>query len=217
MTESHIIKEHNHGAFCIWKNKVVKADKLEVWKPIRGFEHRYWISNMGRILSAGRQMIARDGYKRNYPDKLLKLTPKPLGYTCARLYKDGGTEYEEHLVHRLVATHFIPNPEQLPVVNHINEIRHDNQFFNLEWVTVQANVTHNDCHLRAAENRRKAVYQLTEKGHLVKEWKSVDEAHAAGYYNKSIRKVCYGTLRKHRGYIWTYNKPEIGESGQSGF
>lgn len=178
----------------------------EEWIPIKGFEHRVWISNEGRVLSLGRTMIAKDGHQRIYPDKLLKLTPKPNGYTRARLYHDGGKTYEDHLVHRLVATHFIPNPDDLPVVNHVDEVRNNNNAENLQWVTVQQNVTYNDCHLRAADNRKKPVEQLTLDGDLIMVWSSVEEAHAEGYRKGSIRKVIYRKNKKHKNCIWRYKK-----------
>lgn len=176
----------------------------EEWIPVNGSEYRHWVSNDGRLLSLGRTIVAKDGYQRIYPDRLLKLTPKPNGYTRARLYHEGGKTYEDHLVHRLVASHFISNPDNLPVVNHIDEVRDNNHVSNLEWVTVQQNLTHNGCHLRGAANRRKPVKQLSLNGKLIRVWRCVDEAHEEGYRRGSIRKVIYGEMKKHKNCFWEY-------------
>lgn len=203
------MKKHNEihsGVLCRINEDGAPADndRDEVWIPIQNFENRNWISNKGRVLSLARTFIAKDGYQRNYPDKILKLTPKSNGYTRARLYHEGGKTYIDVLVHRLVAIHFITNPNNLPVVNHIDEIRDNNNVNNLEWVTVQQNVTYNGCHLRAAKNRRIPVLQLTLEGDFIQRWNSVIEAEEAGYRAGAIRKVCYGNKRKYKNYIWKY-------------
>ena len=99
----------------------------ELWVRIKGFEQRYMISNIGRVLSIGRIITAKDGFERNYPNRQLKLKPhKSNGYRYARLYNDDGKTYEHISVHRLVALHFIDNPDNMPVVNHIDTDRSNN-------------------------------------------------------------------------------------------
>lgn len=100
----------------------------EIWKPIPGgYEGLYEISNMGRINSfyVNRIMTQRDSR----------------GYRCINLYKNG--EGVTHTVHRLMQMAFnpIPNPEEYQV-NHINGIKHDNYYKNLEWCTAQENMIH---------------------------------------------------------------------------
>ncbi len=177
----------------------------EIWLPIKGFENRYLISNRGRVMSLGRVMIAKDGHLRIYKNKILKLTPhKNLGYVSVRLYYEDGKTYEHISVHRLVATHFIPNPNDLPVVNHIDTVRDNNDVGNLEWVTVQENLTHHNCHTKGGLKRRKRVFQYTDNGNFLRAFNSVKDAHEAGYNKNMVRKVCLGIRKRYKGYKWSY-------------
>ncbi|MDO5575339.1 MAG: NUMOD4 domain-containing protein [bacterium] len=92
----------------------------EIWKPISGYEDFYLVSNMGRIWSV------RSG-------RALKLPVSKTGYCRTHLSVDGIVKI--YSVHRLVAQAFIPNPQNKPTVNHINENKQDNRVENLEWAT----------------------------------------------------------------------------------
>lgn len=180
-------------------------EEQELWVKIKGFENRYMISDKGRILSLGRIMTARDGFVRHYPNRFLKLKPhKSTGYCRTRLYHDNGTTYEDFSVHRLVALHFLDNPNNLPVVNHINTTRSFNAVENLEWVTVAENLTHHGCHLRGGEKRKKKVFQYTDNGEFLRAWSSVQEAHDYGYNLNMVRKVCLGYRKRYKGFRWMY-------------
>ena len=107
----------------------------EQWKPITGYEGRYEISNLGRVRSL---------FGRVRPLK----EPKVLSpYT----YKKSQTSYERvelsnpsarFLVHRLVASHFIANPDNKPFINHIDNNGLNNHCTNLEWCTQSENLQH---------------------------------------------------------------------------
>ena len=97
----------------------------EVWKDIQGFEGLYKISSQSVILN----MLSH---------KVLKQTINHEGYCRVALRKNGTNS--SHRVHRLVASAFLPNPQNLPLVNHKNEIKHDNMVNNLEWCTHLHNV-----------------------------------------------------------------------------
>lgn len=96
--------------------------KNEVWITINEFP-KYEISNFGRVKNNKNRILKigthRDGYKQ----------------VCLRKNKKSYTRK----IHRLVAIAFIPNPENKPVVNHIDEDRTNNQVENLEWMTVKEN------------------------------------------------------------------------------
>lgn len=98
----------------------------EVWKDIKGYAG-YQISNQGRMWS----------YKRN---KYLSPWKNNKGYMAINIIANNGKRKCE-LIHRLVALHFIDNPEGKPEVNHINHIRDDNRVENLEWVSKSENNT----------------------------------------------------------------------------
>lgn len=99
-----------------------------IWKDVKGFEGCYTVSNTGLIKST---------YKSK---KILKPNKDKDGYLSVTLTKDGKPHYLR--VHRVVALTFIPNPDNLPVVNHINKVVDDNRVCNLEWVTVYENSMH---------------------------------------------------------------------------
>lgn len=114
----------------------------EIWKPIslNGFEGLYEVSNIGRVRSVDREFIKSNGRKQPVKSKILNQTKDKYGYPKVYLSNRG---FENNVtVHRLVANAFIPNPKNLPQVNHINSIRHDNRVDNLEWVTGKQNSEH---------------------------------------------------------------------------
>ena len=109
---------------------------LEIWKDIKQYEGLYQVSNLGRVRSLGRKInTGRNGY-RITQDKILKQYNK-VGYNYVMLYNKSGTKALR--VHRLVAEAFIPNPENKPQVNHLNENKQDNTYTNLIWATSKEN------------------------------------------------------------------------------
>ncbi|MUP45380.1 hypothetical protein E0K83_06425 [Gramella sp. BOM4] len=177
----------------------------EIWKPIKGYENRYLISNWGRIKSLGRTIHAKDGSIRNYKDRMLSLKPnKSRGYISVRLCKKDWRQWGQIDVHRLVALHFIPNPDGHPVVNHKDCNRSNNHIDNLEWVSISTNLTHEDAHLRAGKSRRKQVYQYTLNGEFIRSWSWASETALEGFYPNCVTKVCGGFKPHYRGYFWSY-------------
>lgn len=109
--------------------------------PIHNYEGLYEVSDLGRIRSVDRIVVGKDGV--SYPRKGRVLRPCPnknVEYLTVGLWQDnvGKTYY----VHRLVAQAHIPNPHNLPEVNHINGVRLSNHKSNLEWVTRVGNAQH---------------------------------------------------------------------------
>lgn len=105
-------------------------------KNLLGYEGLYLIDSLGNIVSCPRQQGSR--FVNQY--KILGTKVNKFGYKEVALSKDGKTKTV--LLHRLIAIHFVPNPDNLPVVNHKNGIKTDNRIENLEWVTRSQNTKH---------------------------------------------------------------------------
>ena len=112
----------------------------ETWRDIPGYEGRYQVSDMGRVKSLARVVTRRDSKTLQWPERTMTLTKSDRGYLYVCLCRD--THETSHLVHRLVAHAFLPNPDNKPEVNHINGIKSDNRMSNLEWVTASENARH---------------------------------------------------------------------------
>lgn len=111
----------------------------ERWLPVRGFEGKYSISNLGRVRSEHRSAWnGRVWYK--IPIRFLLSRPDADGYLLVDLYSSGVAKTCK--VHRLVADAFIPNPGNLPMVNHCSGEKTNNSPPNLEWVTSKQNCRH---------------------------------------------------------------------------
>lgn len=104
----------------------------EVWVDIVGYENKYRISDLGRVLSLS--------YRGTKKEKLLSLVPNKSGYIIVQFSKD--KKLKPHYVHRLVANHFIFNPLNKAEVNHIDEYKNNNRKVNLEWNTRVENLHH---------------------------------------------------------------------------
>lgn len=108
----------------------------EVWKAVEGFCGLYEVSNEGRVKALERLVMNNGGLQRKH-ERILKINYRNNNHGMVVLCKDGKTY--PRLVHRLVASAFIPNPDNKPVVDHIDTDVHNNRVENLRWVTVQEN------------------------------------------------------------------------------
>lgn len=112
---------------------------MEVWKNIKEYEDNYQISNYGRVKSLQRTLKTKR-HEYTIQEKILSIKINPLGYCRVGLYKDSSRKWFS--IHRLVALHFLDNPENLPEVNHIDNNKQNNIYTNLEWCTRSENVIH---------------------------------------------------------------------------
>jgi len=171
---------------------------MEVWKVIKGYEGLYQVSDLGRVksLKFGKERILagvkdKDGYLR-----------------VGLCY--GGKE-RMFFVHRLVAEAFIPNPDNLPQVNHRDECKTNNIVTNLEYCDANYNTNYGTRNERAAKARinhptkSKSVYQYTPDGSLVGLYPSVSEAkRRTGYDQAYVSACCRGEHKTAYGYLWSY-------------
>lgn len=171
----------------------------EVWRPVVGYEGQYEVSNLGRVRSLDRIVKSRVRSGQKIKGRMLtKRCHK--GYFRVALSENNSTS--NFFVHRLVAAAFIPNPENLPCVNHKNENKLDNRVENLEWCTYEYN---NNYGMRT-EKTWKKILQLNINGDFVKEWTSLTQIkNELNYDIGTICHICRGDKGKTAyGYLWKY-------------
>ncbi len=114
----------------------------EIWKDIPGYESYYMASNLGRVKSLNRKVYSPTAINKTRIQygRIHKLDTKDKPYAQISLYKY--SHYKKFLVHRLIALTFIPNPNNLPEINHINCDKSDNKAKNLEWCNHLYNQQH---------------------------------------------------------------------------
>lgn len=178
---------------------------FEVWKPIKSFQGKYEISNMGRVASVDR--ILSNG--RHQRGRILKTRIDKYGYEVVNL-RDGDKVFNL-FVHRLVATHFLPNWDRLPQVNHRDENKTNNKVINLEWCDGFYNQNYGTINIRRSKSltnekvKSKPVSQFSLDGTLIKTYPSIAEAkRQTGIGN--ISKCCRGSSRYSTsgGFKWKY-------------
>lgn len=111
---------------------------METWKDVKGYEGYYQVSSCGRVKSTERVYKTKRAF-RTVPERIRKLA-KVHGYLYCELWKDG--RHERFAVHRMVAEAFLENPGGLPVVNHKDGNKENNNVSNIEWCTYSENSYH---------------------------------------------------------------------------
>jgi hypothetical protein len=107
-----------------------------LWKDVVGYEGYYRVSDSGNVISVTRY----DRLGRLKVGVIKRTIIQNSGYKVVNLKVDG--EQKNHLVHRLVAEAFIPNPDNKKFVNHIDGNKLNNEVSNLEWCTRSENMKH---------------------------------------------------------------------------
>lgn len=171
----------------------------EIWKDIKGYEGLYQVSNMGRVRSLTRNIILKSKIERN-------------GYERVKLSVNNIPK--NYYIHRMVANAFIPNPDNLPQVNHKDENKLNNCVGNLEWCDSKYNInygTGNKKRQLSNTNGKlsKPVLQYTLEGIFIKEWKSTrDVQRNLGFDHANISECCRNIIKSAHDYLWKYKKEE---------
>lgn len=157
----------------------------EIWKAIKGFE-TYKVSNLGRIMNPYGKIMKQGRDKKGYMNVYLN---------------NAKIKHKFFRVHRLVAIAFIPNPDNLPQINHKDKITNNNHVDNLEW----CNNTYNQRYSRA-----KQINQYDLSGNFLKQWDAiVDIQDELNIPTTNISKCCKGEIKTINGFIFLYKGYDI--------
>lgn len=178
---------------------------MEQWKDIIGYNGTYQVSNFGRVRKL--HIVGS-----NINSRILKQSKSSTGYLHVQLYKNGNSCTK--MIHILVATSFLLNPDNKPQVNHKDGNKLNNSVKNLEWVTKSENIKHAYklgllrspmLGRRGSSPQAKEIYQCDEKGNIIQKWDSIAEASRALNCQRScILRCLSGSRKTFRKYIWKY-------------
>lgn len=195
---------------------------IEVWRDINGYESYYQVSNLGRVRSLDK-MQNYNGSVRIHEGRVLKPSSDGKGYYIVSLSKNNKAVTKT--IHRLVALAFMPNPNNLPHINHKDECKTNNFVFinndgtineeksNLEWCTASYNVNYGNAAVerglkqRNDRNKSKLTAAYTTDGYLIDVYQSAREAsRRTGVPQTLIYKCCRGENKSAKGFIFQYFK-----------
>ena len=154
-------------------------------KDVVGFEGLYKVTSCGKIWSCRR-------------NRFMKISGGKGNYEMICLFKDGKAYYD--YIHRIVAKAYIPNPNNLPQVNHKDEVKGHNWVNNLEWCTKEYNVKYS-----AAKGNKRGKWRKVYCVELDKTFKSIAEAaRATGTTVQFVWQVLNGFNKTAKGYHFQY-------------
>lgn len=200
-----IPKETVNSLFFI-KNNNKNFEEMEIWKPVVGYEEFYQVSNFGRVRSLDRYVSHSKDENSLYLKKGKILSERDNGHGYKAVHLTVKKITKDKYVHRLVTEAFLPNPNNLPEVNHKDENPANNCLDNVEWCTSQ----YNDLYGNHRKNLSKPVIMYDLQMNYIDEFKSgTDAERQTGA--KGVIAVCRGKRHTAGGYIWRY-KQEINQS-----
>lgn len=195
--------------------------KNEIWKDVVGYEGHYKVSNYGRVKSVAR---LSPNYSQPLKERILKIFSNGRGYWCLSLWINGNGKRK--YIYRLVAEAFIPNPFNLPHINHKDENKDNNKVDNLEWCTPKYNNAYGTARFRLEKAREDNgnttkidMYDLN--GTLLKHYDCAYDIDKDGISRRAAYNVCYGRSKSYKGCVFrfsgmpfSYEKDKNNEKGR---
>lgn len=188
-----------NGGTTITTKEIYEENVNEIWKPIKGYEGLYEVSNMGRV-----KRLTTIKHNRLFKEMIYQPRIITGGYVLVRLSKDD--IHKDYYVHRLVAQHFVDNPFNFNEINHINEDKTDNRAINLEFCNRYYNNNYGTRRQRVAQALKKPISQYNLDGELIKSWDSATDASRELNICKSGIYACLkGRQKTSFKCLWRYN------------
>ena len=158
-------------------------------KDIKGYEGLYGITTEGKVWSYKSKMFLKPWVSRN-------------GYFMVNLHKD--KKIKHCYIHRLVAMAYIPNPENLPQINHRDENKANNCLQNLEWCDASYNLNYGTHNEKVSNSRKKPILQYDLDGNFIREWECA--ADVGKEVQANIVNCLKGRCKTAYNYIWKYKE-----------
>lgn len=187
----------------------------EIWKPIPidGYEDIYEVSNLGRVRSIDRYVNCNNGV-RFCKGHILKPAINNWGYQHITLCKQ--QKLHTFRLCRIVAKAFVPNPDNLPCINHKDECKTNDVYTNLEWVSYETNNNYGTRNERIGD-KQKGIYKPSCKSHNEASKKTVmcvetgevfqslsEIQRTKGYCIQNISAACRGKIKTAYGKRWKF-------------
>lgn len=184
----------------------------EEWKDVVGWENLYMVSSLGRVVSLSRIVNTSKNRTRRTNQRILKPSVTPRGnilYEYISLYLDNKRVASS--VHRIVAMAFIPNPNNYPEVDHINDNPLDNRVCNLQWCTQKMNNS-KEHHCKAVSQSKKgkpapnrtSIVGISISDGTTYKLPSLISAEKYGFNYTAISMVLHNKRKSHGGFKWMY-------------
>lgn len=195
------------------KEEFIESVRLEgeEWRDVLGYESQYIVSNLGRVATI--TTLVKDKLRdRVRKPRLLS----PSSHTCngikyyhVALTRNGKTTH--HKVHRLVAQAFIPNPNNLTEIDHIDTNGLNNHYLNLRWVSHKENLNNSYTTAKMSNTRTgkpcpfnwKPIVQ-TLNGVLIRKYRNITSVKDFGFSPAGVSNNVSGKSKSSGGYKWMY-------------